>query len=80
MSKFGCTRKPIHMIQALRSRCLRPFDHQKYTVVLRPFSVMLRPLLLTFFIFCYFLLRFFITCNFLKLLFTVEGSVFVTFC
>jgi hypothetical protein len=37
---------------------LRPFDHQKYTVVLRPFSVMLRPLLLTFFTFCYFLLLF----------------------
>jgi hypothetical protein len=30
---------PIHMIRALCLRCLRPFDHQKYTVVLRPFSV-----------------------------------------
>jgi hypothetical protein len=40
------------------------------------FSVMLRPLLLIFFIFCYFLSL----CNFFKLLFIVEGSVFVTFC
>jgi len=52
------------MIWALRSRCLRPFDHQKYTVVLRPFSVMLRPLLLTFFTFCYFLLLFLLLVTF----------------
>jgi hypothetical protein len=43
---------------------LRPFDHQKYTVVLRPFSVMLRPFLLTFFTFCYFLLLFLLPVTF----------------
>ncbi len=48
------------MIQTLCSRCLRleALCHQKYTVVLRLFSVMLRLFLLIFFIFCYFLLLF----------------------
>ncbi len=61
---------------------LRPFDHQKYTVVLRPFSVMLRPLLLTFFTFCYFLLLFilFVTFSNYFLLLKVQCLLlFVTF-
>jgi hypothetical protein len=61
---------------------LRPFDHQKYTVVLKPFTVMLRPLLLTFFTFCYFLLLFLLLVTFSNyfLLWKVQCLLFfVTF-
>jgi len=54
----------------------RLFDHQKHDVMLGCFSVMPG----FFFWFFWFFVIFLTTCDFCKLLFIIEGSLFVTFC
>jgi hypothetical protein len=72
--------KPIHMIWALRHKVAgwRLFDHQKETVMPGFFTV-LPGFFFDFFHFLLLFVTFFTACNFCKLLFIIEGSLFVTF-
>ncbi len=63
--------REIDLILILMDACWRLFDHKKGHVVAGFFFDLFHFLL--------FFVTFFTACNFCKLLFTVEGSLFVTF-